>query len=148
MKAIFLIVIGSALVISVAGYLLFSHILRKSGNSYYWRAVKKKQSPRERIMQKFIEDDRHTKAYKETIRYTVQCRNSANKVMNEIIGLYTQKAENLLIRRIDLQVLEHLEEELKSIQSNISAEFDNALDKNLGDPIKSLESMKNNFSAE
>jgi hypothetical protein len=146
MEAILLVVIGFALALSIAGYFFFSRRVGKSDNTYYWKPGIKKNNALQKIKQEFILNDRNIRAYKETIGFSMQYRNISNQVMNETAGLFNQKAENQLIRYIDLQVLEQLQKELGAVHSNSSAllfDEDNRHMKELGNYIKKL---NNNFS--
>jgi hypothetical protein len=146
MGVIFLVVIGSAVIVSAIGYLIFSTRVRNTDHSYYWKAAKSGSASMEKIKKEFLENEHQIKAFKEIIGFSIRCRNTSNQVLNEITGLYNQKIENQLIRQLDLQILEQLYKEFSSLKSEIKINFYDDKSPHSGDLKKWTKNLRDNFS--
>ncbi len=148
MEAI-LLIIGFAMILSAVGYFFYTRHTKRTGISFYRRYESQGISAFEKIKHEMRENDQHLKALKETIKYSAQCRNLANKLLNEISGLVEQKYEGHPIRIIDLQVLHHMERELNNLYKEMAASLSKNSYSNsqgLRDNVQHLISSFNKFS--
>jgi hypothetical protein len=112
--------IGGALVFSAAGYFFYTRSGRRSAGLYHWKPGEKKTTLFQRMKEEFRQRDRKMNAYKSAIGFTVQGRNLANKVMNEMASLARQRIENYQIRATDLQLLAGMAASLTSLQTEVN----------------------------
>jgi hypothetical protein len=148
MEIMLLKIVGSALILSIAVYLIHSYYINNTGNRYYRKSLSGRNDKLEKLKYDFLEKDRQLKTVKETIGISIHCRNFSNQVMNEVSGLYSQIAENHQIRYLDLQVLERLKGELLTIQEEMNAHMNDGAHVNIEGLGKYNTELIDNFSSQ
>jgi len=106
MNSVLLITIGTLVMFSAIGYVLFLAITRKVNHSVYWqkRQIRNKES--DQLKKDISLHESELTGYKKLITLTVQCRNLLQKISQEVGSLFIQQSEKNLIQTIELHVLD------------------------------------------